>query len=157
MAIALGQPGVDGLREAVGVLREWQDDGAPMQLHPGGPGLVLAVRCQRDGRGVLAEGQVCVEAPMGALIQDLLFEGGWNTDEPRTPLRRDLTEPVPDPGMRIEVIGPPPPEQMVYRTAHALADRLGTQPVQFPGGHGGFASHPDGFAARLREVLAASA
>jgi len=49
------------------------------------------------------------------------------------------------------------PEQMVYQTAHALAERLGGQPVQFPGGHGGFGSHPDGFAARLREVLAASA
>jgi pimeloyl-ACP methyl ester carboxylesterase len=49
------------------------------------------------------------------------------------------------------------PEQMVYRTAHALAERLGGQPAQFPGGHGGFGSHPDGFAARLREVLAASA
>ena len=47
------------------------------------------------------------------------------------------------------------PEQMVYQTAHALAERLGGRPVQFPGGHGGFGSHPDGFAARLREVLAA--
>jgi pimeloyl-ACP methyl ester carboxylesterase len=46
------------------------------------------------------------------------------------------------------------PEQMVYRTAHELAERLGGQPVQFPGGHGGFGSHPDGFAATLREVLA---
>jgi len=46
------------------------------------------------------------------------------------------------------------PEQMVYQTAHALAERLGGQPSQFPGGHGGFGSHPDGFAARLREVLA---
>jgi pimeloyl-ACP methyl ester carboxylesterase len=46
------------------------------------------------------------------------------------------------------------PEQMVYQTAHALAERLGGQPAQFPGGHGGFGSHPDGFAARLREVLA---
>ena len=46
------------------------------------------------------------------------------------------------------------PEQMVYQTAHALAKRLGGQPAQFPGGHGGFGSHPDGFAARLREVLA---
>lgn len=35
MAIVLGEPGVDGLGEAVGVLREWQYDGAPMQLHPG--------------------------------------------------------------------------------------------------------------------------
>jgi pimeloyl-ACP methyl ester carboxylesterase len=46
------------------------------------------------------------------------------------------------------------PEQMVYQTAHTLAERLGGQPAQFPGGHGGFASHPDGFAAKLREVLA---
>jgi len=44
--------------------------------------------------------------------------------------------------------------QMVYQTAHALAERLGSQPVEFPGGHGGFGSHPDGFATRLREVLA---
>lgn len=35
MAIVLGKPGVDGLSEAVSVLREWQYDGAPMQLHPG--------------------------------------------------------------------------------------------------------------------------
>jgi pimeloyl-ACP methyl ester carboxylesterase len=49
------------------------------------------------------------------------------------------------------------PGQMVYQTAHALAERLGSQPVHFPGGHGGFSDHPDGFAAVLREVLAASA
>ncbi len=55
-------------------------------------------------RGVLIEGKVSVEAPMGALVQDLLFEVGWNADEPWTPLRRDLTEPVKDPGVRIEVI-----------------------------------------------------
>src|SRR6202050_4341282 len=29
------------------------------------------------------------------------------------------------------------PEQMVYQTAHALAERLGGQPAQFPGCHGG--------------------
>lgn len=65
-------------------------------------------------RDVLAKGKVYVEAPMSALVQDLLFEDGWNTDEPRTPLRRDLTEPVEDPGVRIEVIGP---EQAHVRTA----------------------------------------
>ncbi len=47
------------------------------------------------------------------------------------------------------------PEQMTYRTSHTLAETLGGQPAQFPGGHGGFGSHPDGFAARLREILAA--
>jgi hypothetical protein len=31
-------------------------------------------------RGVLRHGKVYVEAPMRALVQDLLFEQGWNTD-----------------------------------------------------------------------------
>jgi ribosomal protein S18 acetylase RimI-like enzyme len=35
MAIVLGKTGVDRLSETVGVLRDWQYDGAPMQLHPG--------------------------------------------------------------------------------------------------------------------------
>jgi hypothetical protein len=51
---------------------------------------------------------------MGALVHDLLFEDGWNADEPWTPLRRDLTEPVKDPGVRIEVIWP---ERAHVRTA----------------------------------------
>ncbi|WP_141312519.1 GNAT family N-acetyltransferase [Streptomyces spinoverrucosus] len=164
MPIVLGKPGVDGLHEAVGVLREWQYDGAPMQLHPGdlgwfwrfgaeataaavrtwsregqilavglldGPQLLrlkIAPDAQRDeelaqqlvedvtepDRGVLMEGKVYVDAPMGALVQDLLFDNGWDTDEPWTPLRRDLTEPVKDPGVRIKVIGP---EQAHVRTA----------------------------------------
>jgi ribosomal protein S18 acetylase RimI-like enzyme len=164
MAIVLGKPGVDGLGEAVGVLREYQYDGAPMQLHPGDLGwfwrfgaeaTAAAVRTwSRDGRvlavgllddprllrltiapdaardeelaqqlvedvseperDVLTAGKVSVEAPMGALVQDLLFGAGWNVDEPWTPLRRDLTEPVKDPGVRIEVIGP---EQARVRAA----------------------------------------
>jgi ribosomal protein S18 acetylase RimI-like enzyme len=164
MAIVLARPGVDGLSEAVGVLREWQYDGAPMQLHPGDLGwfwrfgaeataaavrtwsrdgqvlavgllddpkllrLTIAPDAQRDEelaqrlvedviepeRGVLMEGKVCVDAPMGALVQDLLFEDGWNADEPWTPLRRDLTKPVKDPGVRIGVIGP---EQAHVRAA----------------------------------------
>ncbi len=164
MAIVLGQPVVDGLSEAVGVLREWQYDVAPMQLHPGDLGwfwrfgaeataaavrtwsrdgqilavglldgpqllrLTIAPDAQRDeelaqrlvedvtepARGVLMDGKVNVEAPIGALVHDLLSEDGWNADEPWTPLRRDLTEPVQDPGVRIEVIGP---EQVHVRTA----------------------------------------
>jgi len=164
MAIVLGQPEVDGLSEAVGVLREWQHDGAPMQLHPGDLGwfwrfgaeataaavrtwsrdgqilavglldgpkllrLTIAPDAQRDEelaqqlvadvtqpeRGVLIPGKVYVEAPRGALVQELLSEDGWNTDEPWTPLRRDLTEPVQHPGVRIEVIEA---EQAHVRTA----------------------------------------
>jgi predicted N-acetyltransferase YhbS len=55
--------------------------------------------------GVLIEGKVYVEAPMGALVQDLLFKDGWKVDDPWVPLRRDLSEPVPDPGVRVDVIG----------------------------------------------------
>ncbi|MER5323027.1 GNAT family N-acetyltransferase [Streptosporangium roseum] len=164
MTIVLGEPGVDGLREVTGVLREWQYDGAPMQLHPGdlgwfwrfgaeataaavrtwsrdgqilavglldGPGLLrltIAPETQREEelaqqlvedmtepeRGVLPEGKANIEAPMGARVHDLLSEDGWKADEPWTPLRRDLAEPVKDPGVRIEVIGP---EQAHVRAA----------------------------------------
>ncbi|MFE1171182.1 GNAT family N-acetyltransferase [Streptomyces sp. NPDC058773] len=156
MAIVLGKPGVDGLGAAAGVLREWQYDGAPMQLHPGdlgwfwrmgaeataaavrtwsrggrilavglldGPGLLrltIAPDARRDEelarrlvddvtepeRGVLPEGRVNIEAPVGALVQDLLCEDGWKADEPWTPLCRDLMAPVQDPGVRIEAVGP---------------------------------------------------
>lgn len=156
MAIVSGRPGVHGLNEAVGVLREWQYEGAPMQLHPGDLGwfwrfgaeataaavrtwsrdgriltvglldgphllrLTIAPDAQRDEelaqqlvddvtepeRGVLVAGKVNVESPKGALVQDLLSENGWHVEEPWTPLRRDLTGPVEDPGVRIKVVGP---------------------------------------------------
>src|SRR5690606_23944261 len=60
MTIVLERPGVAGLIEVVDVLREWQHDGAPMQLHPGDLGwfwrfgaeaTAAAVRAwRRDGR-----------------------------------------------------------------------------------------------------------
>ncbi|WP_156325619.1 hypothetical protein [Nonomuraea sp. SBT364] len=37
---------------------------------------------------------------------DLLSEDGWEIGEPWTLLRRDLTAPVPDPGVHVEEIGP---------------------------------------------------
>jgi uncharacterized protein YndB with AHSA1/START domain/pimeloyl-ACP methyl ester carboxylesterase len=54
--------------------------------------------------------------------------------------------------------------EMASRGALAVAERLGTKPVMFPSGHGGFlggeygqTGQPDAFAARLREVLAGEA
>jgi pimeloyl-ACP methyl ester carboxylesterase len=54
--------------------------------------------------------------------------------------------------------------EMANRGAFAVAERLGTEPVIFPGGHGGFLGgeygqqgDPDGFAATLRDVLSAAA
>ena len=50
---------------------------------------------------------------------------------------------------------------LANRAAYAAAERLGTEPVVFPSGHGGFlggeygqTGDPDAFAARLRQVLA---
>lgn len=92
-----------GLLDGPGVLRlaiapdAWQD-------------AELASRITDDvtdpARGVLPVGRVNVEAPGGALLRELLAERGWADGEPWTPLRRDLADPVPDPGLRIEVIGP---------------------------------------------------
>ncbi|MFE7129960.1 GNAT family N-acetyltransferase [Streptomyces sp. NPDC057638] len=164
MTITLETPGADRLDEAVTALRRWQDDRAPLHLHPGdlgwfwrygtaatatavrtwtrdgrvlavglldGPGLLrlttapdarrdeeLARRLAADitgpERGVLPAGKANVEAPMDALLHASLHEEGWDTDEPWTPLRRDLGAPVPDPGLRIEQVGP--------ERAHAFAD-----------------------------------
>jgi uncharacterized protein YndB with AHSA1/START domain/pimeloyl-ACP methyl ester carboxylesterase len=54
--------------------------------------------------------------------------------------------------------------QLASRGAFAVAERLGSKPVMFPSHHGGFlggeygqAGAPDAFAAKLREVLAATA
>ncbi|MEV0123777.1 GNAT family N-acetyltransferase [Streptomyces sp. NPDC050703] len=58
------------------------------------------------GRGVLPPGKAGVEIPEGALVREVLLEAGWHPDEPWTPLRRDLSEPVEGCGLRIEVAGP---------------------------------------------------
>jgi pimeloyl-ACP methyl ester carboxylesterase len=47
--------------------------------------------------------------------------------------------------------------QPQYRAALALAERLGTRPVVFPGDHGGFGNQHEAFAPRLREVFSSSA
>jgi GNAT superfamily N-acetyltransferase len=56
-------------------------------------------------RGVLTPGEAYIEAPMQALLQDVLAERGWQGDGPWTPLRRELAEPVKVPDLRIEVVG----------------------------------------------------
>jgi pimeloyl-ACP methyl ester carboxylesterase len=54
--------------------------------------------------------------------------------------------------------------ELAHRGGEAVAQRLGTAPVTFPSGHGGFLGgeygqqgEPDAFAAKLREVLTAKA
>jgi pimeloyl-ACP methyl ester carboxylesterase len=49
-----------------------------------------------------------------------------------------------------------PPKNPEYRGALAVAERMGTQPVVFPGDHGGFGNRHEAFAARLHGVLSGS-
>ncbi|WP_394941799.1 GNAT family N-acetyltransferase [Psychromicrobium sp. YIM B11713] len=69
----------------------------------------LAERLVRDlvqpEHGVLPAGKAHLETPSGVLLRELLTAVGWQPDELWTPLRRELDESVPDPVMRIEVIG----------------------------------------------------
>ncbi|HEX8865773.1 MAG TPA: GNAT family N-acetyltransferase [Lentzea sp.] len=113
--------GIDALTEAV---RVWRRDGRVVAVglldQPDLLRFTIAPELQLDEglarqlvedisapeRGVLPAGKVYVESPVGTRFKELLFQNGWQTDEPWTPLRRDLTSPVPDPGVRIEVIGP---------------------------------------------------
>jgi predicted N-acetyltransferase YhbS len=121
-----------GTEQTAAATRTWGRDGEILAIgmldDPELLRLAIAPDAQRDDelaqqivedvlepeRGVLIEGKVYVEAPMGSLVQDLLFKEGWEIDEPWIPLRRDLVEPVKDPGVRIEVVGP---EQAPTRTA----------------------------------------
>ena len=164
VAIALGTVQVGELDAVDDALREFQQEGASVQLHPGDVGwhlrfgasgaaaalrtwsrdgevlavglldettvlrLAIAPEAQQDeelshrlvedvsarDRGVLTEEKACVEAPSGALVRDLLTSVGWVPDMSWSPLRRDLTEPVEDPGLRIEVTGV---EQVPVRVA----------------------------------------
>jgi hypothetical protein len=45
--------------------------------------------------------------------------------------------------------------QLAHKTALAMADRLETAAVTFPGDHSGFFTHPESFAERLADVFRA--
>jgi ribosomal protein S18 acetylase RimI-like enzyme len=98
----------DGETVAIGLLDE--PDLLRLALAPGvQEDEEVARRIAEDvadpGRGVLIEGKVFLEAPTDSRVKDLLFKDGWGVEEPWTPLRRDLAEPVEDSGLAIEVVG----------------------------------------------------
>ncbi|WP_191242725.1 GNAT family N-acetyltransferase [Amycolatopsis deserti] len=110
-----------GAQATAAAVRTWRRDGRIVAVglldEPDLLRLTVAPDALRDeelarqlaedlAHGVLPPGEVSLEAPPGALVRDLLAEDGWRAGEAWTPLVRDLTEPVADPGLRIEVIGP---------------------------------------------------
>jgi len=172
MATTLEDPGTTDLDEALTVLRSWQDDRTPLQLHPGdvawrervGLGAAAAALrvWRREGRilalgmldapdllrlavdpeafqdeelarrvvadladeacGVLPAGEAYLETPNGTVLHDVVLTAGWEPGESWTPLRRELSEPVPDPGLRIAVVGP-----------EDVHDRVAVHRASFPG------------------------
>lgn len=98
-----------GLLDGADVLRL---EIAPQALHDGELARQVADDAAAPRRGVFQAGEAYVAAPPGALVEELLRRG-WEHGELWTPLRRDLDEPVPDPGVHIEVVGP---EQVHERT-----------------------------------------
>jgi pimeloyl-ACP methyl ester carboxylesterase len=73
---------------------------------------------------------------------------------PTTTWQPDLTRLRSVPTRIVVGIGEDSTGQLCDATSSALAAALGVQPVWFPGGHTGFIEDPDGFAERLRSVLA---
>lgn len=67
---------------------------------------VLAQDLGDQGSGVLTGTSACLEVPNGVRLRDVLLSSGWTTDEAWAPLVREIDEPVADPGLRIEVVGP---------------------------------------------------
>ncbi|MGC4110907.1 MAG: GNAT family N-acetyltransferase [Nocardioides sp.] len=57
-------------------------------------------------RGVFPAGPVSIETPPESAVRQALTDAGWAVDEAWTGLRRGLADPVEDPGVRIEVVGP---------------------------------------------------
>jgi GNAT superfamily N-acetyltransferase len=89
---------------------------APAAARDDGLARRLVADVANPERGVLPVGRVSIETPNGTLVQDRLTDAGWNLDEPWTPLRRDLTEPVEPPMTDIQVVGPEQAEE--YTAVH---------------------------------------
>jgi hypothetical protein len=99
MTIALSKPGPAGLSEVVRVLREWQHDGAPVQLHPGDLGwywrfgteaTAAAVRSwSRDGH-ILAVG--LLDGP--ALLRVAIAPAAQHDEELARQMSADVTQPA---------------------------------------------------------------
>ncbi|NYJ74690.1 GNAT family N-acetyltransferase [Allobranchiibius huperziae] len=120
----LGWRWTTGAEATAAAVRTWSRDGRILAVGlldgPGVLRLTIAPAAQDDDelaqqmtaditrvdRGVLPEGEVAVEARDAAVLGGLLSDAGWAPGEQWTPLARDLAEPVGDPGVRIELVGP---------------------------------------------------
>jgi ribosomal protein S18 acetylase RimI-like enzyme len=64
----------------------------------------MAADLSDPDRGVLPAGRVSVETPTGVVLPERLDAAGWLEDDPWTPLRRDLSDSVPEVALHVEVV-----------------------------------------------------
>jgi len=125
----LGWHSLRGAAKTAASLRAWSREGEMLALGLlDGPDLLriaidpdlggdeelsrqLRADVQTPQRGVLDAGHAIVEARGAERFSRLLLQAGWQSGEPWTPLRRDLSDPVEvgrveRAGVRIETIGP---------------------------------------------------
>ncbi|MFC0625175.1 GNAT family N-acetyltransferase [Kribbella deserti] len=126
-----------GPERTANALRVWRRDGqvVAMGLLDEPEYLRLAIDPELQGDAVLAEalaagsaeavspGEAFVDVPEGSPVREILLAlDGWELDEPWQPLVRDLTEPVEDSGLSIEVV-----------TVETAAERTAVQRSAFDG------------------------
>jgi hypothetical protein len=72
---------------------------------------------------------------------------------PTTQYRPDVEALLAAPARIVVAVGATSKGQLAHRSGVALADRLGTPVVEFPGDHGGFVALPEQCAQVLDQVL----
>jgi pimeloyl-ACP methyl ester carboxylesterase len=100
------------------------------------------------------EAQQVVEEAMARVEQNLDFFLGHYL-VPITSYEPDIAALQAAPTRVVVGVGEESVGQETYDTALALAERLGTEAVEFPGDHVGMATHPEAFTAKLHEVFQA--
>jgi len=103
----------------------------------------------------LGEGGAPAEPPGKPSPQDLANSARFFDHELRLTTRYvpDVSALTASPARVVVGVGVDSGHLVTHRTSTALAELLGTVPVEFPGDHGGFLGEPEKFAARLTEVL----
>ena len=123
----------------------------------GGPPRTHRCRTMTASRHPIRRCSTCPTEDDGSRTDPLLGQNIISCTHYRARLRRACGQPRLASCLRrgVESEG-----EMAHRGAEAAAERLGMTPVSFPSGHGGFLGgeygqpgDPDGFAAKLREVL----
>ncbi|WP_199432272.1 alpha/beta fold hydrolase [Qaidamihabitans albus] len=108
------------------------------------------------GEGDGGAGGTPAEAPDEPSLQDLANSARFFAHELRGTTRyvSDIDALTKGAARVVVGIGAASGDLSTYRTSMALADLLGTAPVEFPGDHGGFIGQPAEFADVLRKTLA---